>query len=95
MTVTSNPICARSVAAATGYVPGSVMAAPSFDDGESIGVLEAPDRQVDYRRALAGLELHALLARQAAIALQVIIPGQAGASGALRRRVTAPAADRC
>lgn len=64
---------ARDVAESTRYVPKSLMAAPLFHDDEAVGVIEVLDPT--ERRAgsqLAALELLALFANQAAIALDLV-----------------------
>lgn len=65
---------ARDVAAATGYLPTSIMAAPLVADGECIGVLEVLDRHAvgDAARELDDLELLGLLAHQAALSLDLL-----------------------
>lgn len=76
-----SPAFARGIAESTGYVPRTLMASPLLDDGESIGVLEVLDRQVDPRRTLGDLELLGLFANQAAIALRVVLRARAGLAG--------------
>jgi len=67
---------AKDAAASTGYLPGSIMAAPLVVDGECIGVLEVLDRHttgsLDPGRALDDMELLGLLARQAALSLALV-----------------------
>lgn len=65
---------ARDAAAATGYLPTSIMAAPLIADGECIGVLEVLDRQTAGTDAqeLDHLELLDLLAAQAALGLALM-----------------------
>lgn len=66
---------AREAAQSTGFVPGSIMAAPLVADGECIGVLEVLDR---YRtspspgRELDDVSLLGLVATQAALALTLL-----------------------
>jgi GAF domain-containing protein len=67
---------ARDAAASTGYLPGSIMAAPLIAYGECIGVLEVLDRYAtgssEPGRELDDLELLGLLARQAALSLALV-----------------------
>jgi GAF domain-containing protein len=66
---------ARDAAKSTGYVPGSIMAAPLIADGECLGVLEVLDR---YRtspspgRELDDVAMLGMLATQAALALSLL-----------------------
>jgi GAF domain-containing protein len=68
----------RTVAESTGYVPDALMAAPLVHGDRVLGVLEVldPSRGAD-RAGLSELDLLALFARQAAIALRVAIDGAA------------------
>lgn len=74
--VAENDQFAGDVAASTGYVPTSIMAAPLVADGECIGVLEVLDRHTDGTdgpsRELDDMELLGLLATQAAISLSLL-----------------------
>lgn len=67
---------ARDAAAATGYLPVSIMAAPLVVDGECVGVLEVLDRGItgpdESRRDLDDLEMLDLLATQAALGLALL-----------------------
>ncbi|MGX6602233.1 GAF domain-containing protein [Micromonosporaceae bacterium Da 78-11] len=67
---------ARDAAASTGYLPGSIMAAPLVASGECIGVLEVLDRRTTGSRAagheLDDMALLDLLARQAALSLALL-----------------------
>lgn len=67
-----DPRFARATAEATGYVPGSILAAPLLVDGEPIGVIEVLDRTADPRGNLTDLEILGLFAAQAAIGLQML-----------------------
>jgi GAF domain-containing protein len=66
---------ARDAAKSTGFVPGSIMAAPLIADGECLGVLEVLDR---YRtspspgRELDDVTMLGVLATQAALALTLL-----------------------
>ena len=60
----------RSAAEQTGYVPRSVVAVPLLDDEGSIGVLEVLDRRSQAAFDLRDIELAAVFARQAAVAIR-------------------------
>ncbi len=60
---------AREIAAATGYVPTGLMAAPLMDADRVIGVLEVLDRPQFSRFSLAELDLLTLYARVSAAAI--------------------------
>jgi GAF domain-containing protein len=62
----------REFAASTSYVPDSLMAAPLIHDGRVLGVLEVLDPVPQSRTSLGELDLLALFARQAAVALRVV-----------------------
>lgn len=66
----------EDVAASTGYLPTTIMAAPLIADGECIGVLEVLDRHTDgsgeLSRELDDMELLGLLATQAALSLALL-----------------------
>lgn len=80
--VEENDQFARDVAASTGYLPVSIMAAPLVADGECIGVLEVLDRHTepdtDPGRDLDDVELLGLLATQAALSLALLRRSAAG-----------------
>jgi GAF domain-containing protein len=67
---------AEEVAASTGYLPTTIMAAPLVAEGECIGVLEVLDRHTDasgeLSRELDDMELLGLLATQAALSLALL-----------------------
>lgn len=67
---------AEDVAAATGYLPATIMAAPLVADGECIGVLEVLDPHTsasgEPSRELDDMELLGLLATQAAMSLSLL-----------------------
>jgi len=60
----------RSAAEQTGYVPRSVVAVPLLDDEGAIGVLEVLDRRSQAAFDLRDIELAAVFARQAAVAIR-------------------------
>lgn len=66
-----NPTFARDVAESTRYVPQALMAAPLLSTERVLGVLEVIDPGQQSRSNLGDLDLLALFANQAAIALQV------------------------
>lgn len=73
---------ARDAAASTGYLPGSIMAAPLIAEGECIGVLEVLDRHTvasEPSRELDDMELLGLLATQAALGLALLRRRENGA----------------
>jgi GAF domain-containing protein len=78
----TSDVFARDVAASTGYIPASIMAAPLIMDGECIGVLEVLDRHTvgsgEPVRELDDMELLGLLAGQAALSLALVRRSQRG-----------------
>ena len=68
--VASDARFGRAAAEQTGYVPRSVVAVPLLDDEGSIGVLEVLDRRSQAAFDLRDIELAALFARQAAVAIR-------------------------
>ena len=87
---------ARDAASSTGYLPGSIMAAPLIADGECIGVLEVLDRE-GTGRELDEVELLGLLASQAALSLALLRRSERGPHavpriGSLLARLTEHAA---
>lgn len=62
---------AHDVAEATQYVPTALMAAPLLCGERVLGVLEVLDRNPAMRTSLAGMDLLALFAGQAALALEL------------------------
>jgi GAF domain-containing protein len=70
--LTENPVFARDLAETTGYVPRSMMAAPLLRGEEIIGVMEVLDPTPNPVSPLGAVQLLALFAGQAAIALAVI-----------------------
>ncbi|SEG54213.1 GAF domain-containing protein [Actinacidiphila yanglinensis] len=67
----TTPVFDREFAAATSYVPRTLMAAPLVSRGRVLGVLEVLDPSPRARADLADLDLLTLFAHQAAIALRV------------------------
>ncbi|GAC1670391.1 MAG: hypothetical protein NVS9B8_13540 [Candidatus Limnocylindrales bacterium] len=60
----------RSTAERTGYVPRSLIAVPLIDDEGILGVLEVLDKHGEAAFDLRDLELAAVFARQAAVAIR-------------------------
>jgi len=71
--VTQSLQFARDAAESTGYVPGSIMAAPLIRNGECIGVLEVLDRGSRPRGDLSDLDLIGMLATEVALGLELVI----------------------
>jgi GAF domain-containing protein len=83
--VRQDPRFARDVAETTGYLPSSILAVPLPGGADGLGVLEVLDRtRVDGRD---DLRLGGLLARQAALAIEI-----AGAADAASDLLVSPAA---
>ncbi|MGW0531361.1 GAF domain-containing protein [Streptomyces sp. NPDC003032] len=82
--VDSDAHFARDIAESTSYVPKALMAAPLLCGDEPLGVLEVLDRSPLVRTPLAAMELLALFADQASLALALV-------QGARRARLAAPA----
>jgi GAF domain-containing protein len=72
--VASDPRFARELAEGTGYVPRGLMAVPLLHEERALGVLEVLDRQASF--TLADMDLLALFAGQAAIALELLQKGR-------------------
>lgn len=70
--VGADPRFARDVAEATGYTPRGVMAVPLLYEERALGVLEVLDRPDGVRSTLEEMDLLALFAGQAAIALVLL-----------------------
>ncbi|MFJ8441053.1 GAF domain-containing protein [Kitasatospora griseola] len=76
----------HETAESTGYVPDALMAAPLIHDDRVLGVLEVLDPAPGFSRAaLPELELLALFARQAAVALRVAVDSSATVPAAEER----------
>jgi GAF domain-containing protein len=70
----ANPGCAEEIGGIVGYQPGSLMAAPLLSDEAVLGLLVVLDPVPQSRATLSDLELLALFADQAAIALRLATP---------------------
>ena len=70
--VSEDPRFARDFAETTGYVPRGLMAAPLLHRERAVGVLEVLDRPERSRFSLQEMDLLALFANQAAIALDLL-----------------------
>lgn len=69
----SDPRFSRDRAAATGYVPTSIVASPLLHDERALGVLSVLDRAPDRPFGLAELELLSRFSTQAAIGLDLLL----------------------
>ena len=67
--VASDPRFGRTVAEQTAYVPRSLIAVPLVDERGTIGVLEVLDKHSQEAFSLRDIELAAVFARQAAVAI--------------------------
>lgn len=67
--VESDPRFGRQVAEQTGYVPRSIVAVPLIDGDRTIGVLEVLDKRDSPAFSLRDVELAAVFASQAALAI--------------------------
>ena len=87
--VAADPRWSREQAQRTGYVPKGLMAAPLLREDRVLGVLNVLDRPERRRFSVAEMELLALFANQAAVALDLLLHGRrveaalAGAGGEL------------
>lgn len=70
--VGADPRFARDVAEATGYTPRGLMAVPLLYEERALGVLEVLDRPDGVRSTLEEMDILALFAGQAAIALDLL-----------------------
>jgi GAF domain-containing protein len=70
--VSEDPRFARDFAETTGYVPRGLMAVPLLHEERALGVLEVLDRPQRSRFSLQEMDLLALFANQAAIALDLL-----------------------
>jgi GAF domain-containing protein len=70
--VAQDPRFAKEVAESTGYVPKGLMAVPLLYEEDALGVLEVLDRPQRPGFALMEMDLLALFANQAAIALDLL-----------------------
>ncbi|MFJ9560556.1 GAF domain-containing protein [Streptomyces fuscichromogenes] len=71
--LTRNGSFARDLAESTRYVPDALMAVPLVHGSRVLGVLEVLDPVPQSRSSLGELDLLALFARQAAVALRVVL----------------------
>jgi GAF domain-containing protein len=69
----SDPRFSRDRAAATGYVPSSIVASPLLHDERALGTLSVLDRDPDRPFGLAELELLSRFSTQAAIGLDLLL----------------------
>jgi GAF domain-containing protein len=67
--VGNDPRFNRDAAAQTGYIPRSIAAAPLFDEHGTLGVLQVLDKRGSPTFSLADMELLAVFASQATVAL--------------------------
>jgi GAF domain-containing protein len=74
--VTQDPRFGKEVAESTGYVPNGLMAVPLLHEESALGVLEVLDRRADRPFSLDEMNLLALFAGQAAIALALLQKGR-------------------
>jgi GAF domain-containing protein len=70
--VSQDPRWARNVAEGTGYVPKGLMSVPLLHDERALGVLQVLDRPQRAEFSLQEMDLLALFANQAAIALELL-----------------------
>jgi GAF domain-containing protein len=70
--VSEDPRFARDFAETTGYVPRGLMAVPLLHQERALGVLEVLDRPQRSRFSLQEMDLLALFANQAAVALDLL-----------------------
>jgi GAF domain-containing protein len=68
--VTRDPRFARDVAESTGYVPRAILAMPLETERQMLGVIEVLDRRANGGSGSRDMELLALFARQAALAIE-------------------------
>jgi GAF domain-containing protein len=73
----ANAVFERAQAESTAYVPSSIMAAPLLHEDRILGVLEVLDASPRSRADLSELDLLALFAHQAAIALRITVEHRA------------------
>lgn len=68
--VRSDPRFDQGAAQRTGYVPRSIAAVPLIDDAATVGVLQVLDKRSTPTFTLQDMELLAVFARQAAVAIE-------------------------
>jgi GAF domain-containing protein len=87
----STPLFARDLAERTGFVPNAIMAVPVTYRHEILGVLQVLDPHPRSRASIADLDLLAMFATQAGLALSALVRNRAaqqalaGAGGELQR----------
>lgn len=69
----NDPRFSRDRAAATGYVPSSIVASPLLHEEQALGVLSVLDRAKDRPFGIAELELLSRFSTQAAIGLDLLL----------------------
>jgi GAF domain-containing protein len=74
--VVSDPRFDRRAAEQTGYVPRSIAAAPLLDERGSVGVLQVLDKRGSPTFSLTDMELLAVFARQATVAIDATRVGR-------------------
>jgi hypothetical protein len=79
-----DPRFAKDLAASTGFVPEGLMAVPLLHEERTLGVLEVLDRPQNASFSLREMDVLALFATQAAVALDIV-------QRARRARAVAPA----
>lgn len=83
--LSSTSIFSRSAAESTGFVPDTILAAPLLGADRCLGVLEVLDPTAGQRGRLADVDLLALFAEQATIALAVVQEATTLGSGPFER----------
>lgn len=68
----ANRQCSQEIAHVIGYRPDTIMAAPLLSGSDTLGLLVVLDPAAQSRSSLPDLELLALFANQAALALKVV-----------------------
>jgi GAF domain-containing protein len=74
--LTSDTRFSREAAESTGYVPRGIMSVPLLAEERALGVLSVLDRPADSAFTLAEMDLLALFANQAAVALDLMQRGR-------------------
>jgi GAF domain-containing protein len=74
--LTSDTRFSREAAESTGYVPRAIMSVPLLAQERALGVLSVLDRPADSAFTLAEMDLLALFANQAAVALDLMQRGR-------------------
>ena len=81
----NDPRFSRERAAATGYVPTSIVASPLLHDERTLGVLSVLDRDPDRPFGVAELDLLSRFSTQAAIGLDLLLSARRAQLRARRR----------